>query len=99
MHLECHFHIVGKVRMTLQDQGTGILTFFTNPDIYPVCCVTVVTEYLLCFKQLFQDGNHGMIFPSPKQEERFGDIPQCVLEKHMDVLSSYLNLASNLISY
>jgi len=41
---------------------------YTNPDNYHVCCVTVVTEYLLCFPQLFQDGN-GMLFPDFKQEE------------------------------
>ena len=58
---------------------------YTNPDNYHVCCVTAVTEYLLCFPQLFQDGN-GMLFPGPKQEERFGAILLRVLEKHKDEL-------------
>ena len=46
---------------------------YTNPDNYNVCCITAVTAYLLCFPQLFQDGN-GRLFPGPKQEERFGAI-------------------------
>ena len=54
--------------------------------------MTAVTEYMLCFPQLFQDGN-GMPFPGPKQEERFGAILLCVLEKH-----SFLNLATNLMT-
>ena len=59
---------------------------YTNPDNYHVYCVTAVTEYLLCFPQLFQDGN-GMLFPAgPKQEERFGAILLRVLEKHKDEL-------------
>lgn len=58
---------------------------YTNPDNYPVCCVTAVTEYLLCYPQLFQDSN-GMLFPGPKQEERFGVILQRVLEKHEEEL-------------
>ena len=58
---------------------------YTNIDNYHVCCVTAVTEYLLCFPQLFQDRN-GMLFPGPKQEERFGAILLRVLEKHKDEL-------------
>ena len=58
---------------------------YTNPDNYHVYCVTAVTEYLLCFPPLFQDGN-GMLFPGPKQEERFGAILLRVLEKHKDEL-------------
>ncbi len=58
---------------------------YTNPDNYPVCCVTAVTEYLLCYPQLFQDSN-GMLFPGPKQEEQFGVILQRVLEKHKEEL-------------
>ena len=34
-----------------------------------------------------------MPFPGPKQEERFGAILLCVLEKH-----SFLNLATNLMT-
>lgn len=58
---------------------------YTNPDNYHVCCVTAVTEYLLCFPQLFQDGN-GRLFPGPKQEERFGIILQRVLAKKSEEL-------------
>ena len=58
---------------------------YTNPDHYPVCCVTAVTEYLLCYPQLFIDGN-GMLFPGPRQEERFGAILQRVLIKHKEEL-------------
>jgi hypothetical protein len=58
---------------------------YPNPDNYYVCCITAVIEYLLCFPQLFQDGN-GKLFPGPKQEERFGTILQRVLGKKSDEL-------------
>ena len=58
---------------------------YANPDNYHVCCITAVTEYLLCYPQLFQDGN-GRLFPGPKQEERFGTILQRVLGKKIDEL-------------
>ncbi|KAI2511612.1 hypothetical protein MHU86_2866 [Fragilaria crotonensis] len=58
---------------------------YTNPDSYNVCCITAVTEYLLCFPQLFQDGN-GRLFPGPKQEEQFGAILLQVLGKMSEEL-------------
>ena len=42
---------------------------YKTADKYPVCCVTVVMEYLVVlFKTL--PGWDGMLLPGPKQEER-----------------------------
>ena len=58
---------------------------YANPDNYLVCCVTAIFEYLLCYPGLFQD-EHAMLFPGPRQEERFSLNLANILAKHEEEL-------------
>jgi hypothetical protein len=58
---------------------------YANPDNYLVCCVTAIFEYLLCYPGLFQD-EHAMLFPGPRQEERFSLNLTNILVKHEEEL-------------
>ena len=58
---------------------------YTNPENYPICCVTAIFEYLLCYPELFKEEN-SMLFSGLSQEERFSDILTKVLLRHSDEL-------------